>query len=95
MHQWLGAQKPSLELLQQEATVWEQGTEMEGILSRFQQVREEQIAMIKQYKNTTWEESRETIWGSVPLLWVVSKTLQHTFAHMNRVFQFALFWDRK
>lgn len=95
MQQWLGAQKPSLEPFQQEVAVWEHGPKMDEILIQFQQVRDEQLALITQYQDTIWEESRDTIWGRVPLLWVVSKTLQHTFAHMNRVFQFALFCDRK
>jgi len=95
MRQWLGAKKPSLDPFQQETTVWNQGTKIEDILNQIQQIRDEQIALIKQYKDDMWEESRDTIWDSVSLYWVVSKTLQHTFAHMNRVLQFALFWDRK
>ena len=34
-----------------------------------------------------------TGWGPIPLLWLVSKTYQHTNEHTSDVLRMALFWD--
>ena len=48
-----------------------------------------------QFDDQLWHEPRETeFWGTVTLLWVVTKTYQHTSEHIHDVLRMALFWDR-
>jgi hypothetical protein len=35
----------------------------------------------------------DLFWGNVTLLWLVSKTFQHTAEHIHDVMSMALFWD--
>jgi hypothetical protein len=63
-------------------------------LAQFRKVRSEQLALLPQFKDSRWKETREAVWGPMALRWVVSKTYQHTAEHTNDVMQMALFWDR-
>jgi len=92
MRQWLG--EPLLdESLYNEDGNWSEDRQIEMMLTEFQAIRAKQIAILTQFDPTNWEEARETVWGQVPLKWVVGKTFQHTAEHTNDVGRMALFWD--
>ena len=94
MRQWLSAAIPPMDEFDEEAAwVWEKRS-IEKLVVRFKQVRAEDIAMLSKFDDAAWNSTRETRWGSVTLLWVVSKTYQHTTEHINDVLRIALFWDR-
>jgi hypothetical protein len=94
MQQWLGAKCPSTEGLDEDVA-WGQGQEkLDSLLAQYKQVRAEQIALLPKIDDTEWNTTREAVWGPVTLLWVVSKTYQHTAEHTNDVMRIALFWDR-
>jgi len=92
MHQWLGKPLP-LEGVA-EGVAWGEGSDnVEGLLAGFTKVRDEQIQLLARFDDLTWNSTRHTIWGSVTLLWVVSKTFQHTAEHTGDILRIALFWD--
>jgi hypothetical protein len=93
MRQWLGA-PPAVVNWDEEAN-WEANCAipMAGLLEEFRAVRREQLAMLPQIGAQTWHEPQMTGWGPVPLLWVVTKTFQHTNEHTHDVLRLALFWD--
>ena len=72
---------------------WEIGHDIEALLAQFRATRAEQIILLEEYSEAMWEEVRETIWGPVPLRWVVTKTYQHTAEHTHDVLRMVLFWD--
>jgi hypothetical protein len=92
MRQWLGEPWILTAGLDEDAA-WDRGQDVESLLTRFRAVRNEQIALLSKFDDSTWNETRDTIWGSVTLFWVVSKTYQHTAEHTSNVLQIALFWD--
>ena len=93
MQQWLGSSIPFLDD-KDEDTDWSktQGT-VEGLLEKFRSVRSEQIALLPEFDDAAWNVTNEAVWGPVTLLWVVSKTYQHTAEHINDVMRIGLFWD--
>ena len=93
MYQWLGGARPVLEDLDEDAD-WSKTEEtVETLLEKFKSVRAEQIALLPKFDTAAWSSTCETIWGSMSLLWVVSKTYQHTAEHINDVMRIGLFWD--
>lgn len=94
MRQWLGEAGLSADPLEDEDKAWEkeQG-DLQTVLTRFKKIRLEQIALLSKFTDTAWNETRETLWGPVTLLWVVSKTYQHTTEHISDVLKIALFWE--
>jgi hypothetical protein len=92
MRGWLGEPWILADGLDEDAA-WGQGQDMESLLAEFRAVRNEQIALLSEFDDSTWNETRQTIWGPVTLFWVVSKTYQHTAEHTSTVLQIALFWD--
>src|SRR5262245_13713769 len=93
MRQWLGELCPSLDGLDEDVA-WSQRQEpLDRLLAEFKHVRGEQIALLPLFDDTSWTAQREAIWGPVTLLWVVSKTYQHTAEHTNDVLRISLFWD--
>jgi hypothetical protein len=93
MRQWLGDSVPAE--IPDEDVVWsESQPDVESLLTKFKKVRSEQIALLPKFNDTLWQESRQAVWPRpVTLLWVVSKTYQHTAEHINDVMRIALFWD--
>ena len=91
MKQWLdGAMPPSRD----EDVAWIHNSEsIENLLEQFRSVREEQIAILPKFEQAAWHAPRRTIWGIVPLLWVVSKTFQHIAEHTSDVLELRLWWD--
>lgn len=95
MQQWLGASIPFLDDKDEDID-WgkTQETEtVESLLEKFKVVRAEQIALLPKFDGIAWNATREAVWGPVTLLWVVSKTYQHTAEHINDVMRIGLFWD--
>jgi hypothetical protein len=93
MRQWLGAACPSTDDLD-EGAAWSTGqNNLESLLAQFREVRAQQVALLPAFDDSTWDETREAVWGPVTLHWVVSKTYQHTAEHTNDVMRIALFWD--
>ena len=77
-----------------EELAWNKADEkVESLLEKFMSVRTEQIALLQNFDGPAWISTREAVWGSVALLWVVSKTYQHTTEHINDVMRIGLFWD--
>ncbi len=92
MRQWLGAPRPPLDG-HDEAAAWKNAPDLEDVIARFRAVRAEQVALVSELAAVDWGEPRPTVWGAMPLRWVVSKTLQHTAEHTHSVLSLALFWD--
>ena len=93
MRQWLDGIKPAMEGLDEDIA-WTQNQErIENLLDQFRNVRAEQIALLPEFEASAWSATRKTVWGTVTLLWVVSKTYQHTAEHTSDVLQIRLWWD--
>ncbi len=92
MRQWLGAPPPSVMGLDEEAA-WQKAPDLDDLITAFRDVRSEQISCLDAFAPPAWEDVRPTIWGLLPLRWVVTKTYQHTAEHIHDVLQIALFWD--
>jgi hypothetical protein len=98
MRQWLGEPKPVVGTQEedgaQEDRNWNdgQGHEMSALIADFRAVRTEQHALCSQFDEQSWYESRDVIWGHLPLKWVVTKTYQHTLEHTDEVLRAYLWW---
>ena len=90
MQQWLGGPLPVD--LDEDAAWTGEDQDPDRLLARFSQVRAEQIALLPKFEEADWRATREAVWGPVTLLWVVSKTYQHTAEHTHDVMRLALFW---
>jgi hypothetical protein len=89
MQQWLGGSMP-----EGEDIPWSKSQDtVESLLEKFRAVPAEQIALLPNFDDTVWNTAREALWRPVTLLWVVSKTYQHTAEHINDVMRIGLFWD--
>jgi hypothetical protein len=55
--------------------------------------RDEHRALLTRLDAGAWRAARTTVWGDMPLRWVVAKTYQHTAEHTNDILRIALFWD--
>jgi len=94
MRQWIGEPYPTTDDLDEDK-VWEtrQSESVENLLIEFRKVRAEQIALLEIFDEAIWNTIREAVWGPVTLLWVVSKTYQHTAEHTNDIMRIGLFWE--
>jgi DinB superfamily len=93
MRLWLGEPFPSIDHLDED-TLWQENTlDLQGLLEKFRAVRAAQIELLTNLPDTAWQETRDALWGSVTLRWVVTKTFQHTAEHIHDVLSLALFWD--
>lgn len=99
MRCWLGEPIPTREELdekfyhQDENFQTAQSLGMEALLSVFEQVRAEQIALLPRFDEQRWQEVRATVWGEVSMQWVVAKTFQHTAEHTHDIMCLVLFWQ--
>lgn len=68
---------------------------IEPLVAQFRAIRMEQLALLPLFKERTWYEERQTFEEdeSATLLWVVTKTYQHTAAHTNDLLRMVFFWD--
>ena len=93
MRQWLGGPIPAGADADEDVAWNNDSQDMDGLLARFKQVRAEQIELLPKFEEADWQATRGAVWGQVTLLWVVSKTYQHTAEHTHDVMRLALFWD--
>ncbi len=92
LHYWIGEPYPHYEGSGEDAA-WESSREIERTLVNLREAREWQMELIRSVPAETWNHVRHTGWGDVSLLWVMTKTVQHTHEHINDVLRIALFWD--
>lgn len=77
-----------------EEAAWGDSKSLDTLLTDFRRVRAEQLELLPLFNDHLWHETRQTpFWGDVTLLWLVSKTFQHTAEHTHDVMRMALFWD--
>ncbi len=93
MRQWLGDAAPSVQGLDEDAAWAANPEDLATLIAQFKQVRAGQVALLPQFTETLWNETRPALWGQVTLSWVVSKTYQHTAEHTSDVLKIALFWE--
>jgi hypothetical protein len=93
MQQWLGGIIPVIEDSDEDVAWTGTKQSIENLLIKFTNVRAEQISLLPQFEEAAWNETRQAVWGPVTLLWVVSKTFQHTAEHTNDVMLMRLWWD--
>ena len=91
---WLGQSLTINEADFDEDAAWGDGQDLQTMLTDFRRVRAEQLELLLHFNDQLWHETRQTpFWGNVTLLWLVSKTFQHTAEHTHDVMSMALFWD--
>jgi hypothetical protein len=94
MNIWLGRHPTINEADFDEDAAWGEGQDLQTLLTDFRRVRAAQLDLLPHFNDQLWHETRPTpFWGDVTLLWLVSKTFQHTAEHTNDVMRMALFWD--
>ncbi len=95
MYDWAAAETPSDDDWPDDdeawATVQERG--FDALLTKFRDVRQQQIDLLDQMTTTDWNLSRETLWGHKPLSMVVAKTFQHTYEHADTLLRMGLWWE--
>lgn len=96
---WLGDALPPKNKMKNEEEMWEKelqkGVDLKSMLNRFHTVRGKQVELINKMQNKTWTEKKSnTYWGEATAEFSVSKTIQHTFEHGNKMMRIALHWDR-
>jgi hypothetical protein len=95
MRQWLGEAAPVFVYDEEDAWQRVQAESLAPLVAQFRAVRNEQLALLPLFKENTWYKVRKTFEDeeTATLLWVVTKTYQHTAAHTNDLLRIALFWD--
>jgi hypothetical protein len=78
-----------------EPIVGRTSADLEGWVRMLAAGREEQRDLLDQLDGEAWTTVRTTVWGAVPLRWVVTKTCQHTAEHTDDVLRMVLFWDAR
>lgn len=77
-----------------EESAWQDLVDKDSALAMFQSTRDRHIEFLNKITDPLLDETRETTTGSVPLRWVLTKSIQHTADHINGILRIALFWDR-
>ena len=95
MKQWLGGEMPDNGSWRDDDEAWSMFRERDSkaIIRAFRLVRQEQIAMLEEFRTVDWETPRETLWGNKPLSMVVTKTFQHTYEHGDTLLRMYLWWE--
>jgi len=71
------------------------GTNLLALLMQFHSVRKSQVEIVNTLENSLWNvEKVNTMFGKVSFVFVVTKTIEHTLVHGNRILRNALYWDR-
>lgn len=78
-------------LTHDEEIIWQQTASIATSREKFRVGRLEQISLIACFAPEQWEQTRETVWGSVTLRWSITKTYQHTVEHCNDILKHALY----
>ena len=91
---WLGQSPAPNEIDIDDDSAWNEGQDLQTMLTGFRRVRAAQLELLPNFNDQLWHETRPTpYWGDVTLLWLVSKTFQHTAEHTHDIMRMALFWD--
>jgi hypothetical protein len=93
MLQWLGDICPVIDGTDENIAWNKNQSNVESLLANFRKVRAEQVTLLSKFEDSAWNSVRATGWGPVSLLWVVSKTYQHTAEHISDIMRIALLWD--
>lgn len=94
MNIWLGQSPAINDADYDEEIAWGAGQDLQTMFTDFRRVRASQLELLPNFNEELWHEARPTpFWGDVTLLWLVSKTFQHTAEHTHDVMRMALFWD--
>ena len=102
MNYWLGRaglKCSEFELLEPEGKAWDDvvlnGIDRVFILRQFKSIRMEQIRIISKIPEVDFHRVLKTdVFGEIPFLFVVSKTIQHSLEHGNDLMKNAVHWDR-
>jgi hypothetical protein len=94
MYEWIDGPKPPDEDWPDDDAAWAKAQELglEGLVSKFRHVRQQQIDLLDQLSAVDWIAPRETGWGMKPLSMVVTKTFQHTYEHGDTLLRMGLWW---
>ena len=93
MRQWLDGPRPDTAGLSEDQTWEAEVRDLDKVKAELREVRAFQVGLLSHIPDSAWDKTREAIWGPVTLLWVVSKTYQHTAEHISDILRIALFWD--
>ncbi|MCK5045685.1 MAG: DinB family protein [Candidatus Heimdallarchaeota archaeon] len=67
---------------------------LQTLLDRFHVVRKKQIDILNKITDAQWTEKRSnTNWGNVTIEFIITKSIQHTLEHGNKILRNVLFWD--
>ncbi|MFQ6088364.1 MAG: DinB family protein [Candidatus Methanofastidiosia archaeon] len=103
MKHWLGESHPKVDIISPntefEKEAWrkelKRGVNLKALLERFHSVRSRQIKVLNSIQDEHWTEERvKTDFGMVSAEFTVTKTIQHTLEHGNKILRNALYWDR-
>jgi hypothetical protein len=99
LNYWLGEEIPSKIDILNEKEMWDKelikGVDLKTLLIRFHFVRGKQIDAINKMSDNLWTEKKtDTYWGEATAEFSVSKTIQHTFEHGNKIMRNAIHWGR-
>lgn len=75
-----------------EDDAWSGDDAVEQLLVELRALRREQADLVAAIEPSGWDEVRSTPWGEVPLRWIMTKTLQHTYEHTHDVLSLGLYW---
>lgn len=95
MRQWLGGALPPEDAWPDDDDAWAlaQGRPMSQLLEAFGSIRQEQIQLLDALASADWAAPRTTLWGDRPLVWIVTKTFQHTYEHGDTILRMGLWWQ--
>ena len=96
---WLGESISAKKDIPNEKEMWDKelvkGVDLKVLLKRFHSVRGKQIEAINKMSEKIWKEKKtDTNWGEATAEFSVSKTIQHTLEHGNKITRIAIHWDR-
>lgn len=93
MKVWIGGEPPKEEDIPKEEDFWTDESHHTNLIQKLKKFRKEQVEVIKQLNDEQWDETKSTIWGERSIEWIVSKTIQHSFEHGNKMMRHGLFWE--
>lgn len=93
MHCWIGLSNDIVWHDDDQAWAQVQARQPEKLIAHFQQVRQQQIELLDHLVNIDWSAPRQTPFGQKPLLWIVTKTFQHTWEHGDTLLRMGLWWE--
>lgn len=90
---WSEEKELEIQNFPNEETEFSQDIDIDILKSKFGELRQKQIQIINGLSQNSWNISKNTIWGDKKLVWVVGKTIQHSYEHGNKMLRHAIFWE--